>query len=919
MEGLTDSVLSAMEMNEKKLRAELREEVREEVKEEVREEVRGEIREEVREAVREEVRAEVREEVREEVGIMGHKPLNMDEQNFLQLFSNAQQGLPESFPGGRMVTLEDHGGQGGPFPHPSTSVQEKLQQSLGASIGDGSAPSFMKGDGREDDSGVQPHQEATVPPYHQMAPSPMMVPPGARPMMVTMPGMPPHMGWYPYMPFPMFMPPQIPPQMGVIPPMIPPMASDQGGAPDDQLQNEMPPSSEEQPEDFGTGSGGEGVTDGEVGAAETASAHCGMNGVVREESAEFSGGEDAVAAAEPPIAFPSADLQTDLDIDEIEDPAPTLSTLHNGATEDTPTQLPSPPTLDPVTTQVSGLDEISPSPQPADPPTTSNLPLPGEEASAQWDPEPAQSSPGGKDSSPHTPRPGLPCRRRDVNDIDRALESGEQAVQPVQPGREEKEDTVAAPSPPSSHKRYPPKGKSRQSNTHRGGKSREGTYQGAGKSHYHNARSGHHGGRQSQRYSQTSSTSPSEQQSPVPPTQPSSSTQSLNSSGGHAQTSPSDPPVSSSTQSKTPVVQTHSQTTKSSGSSGSSSVRNGSSEGVKKSVDGKSSADGGKGGLSGGKDGGTAGAKASVSVVAARGKGSGWGGKGGKGGGKGRGGGGGGGGGKDSSVGAKNSSEGGDGGEGTSAALVNDKSHSGTAGEVTEVKSAKHTFNRGGYQQKGQGFSRQRDGKKVSGGSGGQRSHRSPQQNHSQTPLSDSSDTATPQQQQKMREPAGGSGKLVKGEASKKGKRVNALPDSSSSQQEPTRSGASSKPRSDRMLAEPLPSFKNLYSSSPRDETNDVFPPLTQDSWPSFLSQQSDLNYPLPPPHCSPGSPISPPITGVCEQSSSPHFSYLYPPTWAHSTFDPTPPYCDLWSWTANSDTFIPTLLPTAADTESAT
>ena len=60
-------LITALEKERKKMRAEMRAEVREEVRGEVREEVRGEVREEVRGEVREEVRGEVREEVRGEV------------------------------------------------------------------------------------------------------------------------------------------------------------------------------------------------------------------------------------------------------------------------------------------------------------------------------------------------------------------------------------------------------------------------------------------------------------------------------------------------------------------------------------------------------------------------------------------------------------------------------------------------------------------------------------------------------------------------------------------------------------------------------------------------------------------------------------------------------------------------------------
>ena len=247
---------------------------------------------------------------------------------------------------------------------------------------------------------------------------------------------------------------------------------------------------------------------------------------------------------------------------------------------------------------------------------------------------------------------------------------------------------------------------------------------------------------------------------------------------------------------------------------------------------------------------------------------------------------------------------------------MNDKSQSFTAAEVTEVKSVRYSYNRRDY-QKGQGYSRQRDGKKAGGGTGGQRSHRPPQQNHSQTHSPDSNETTTTTQQQKItRGPAGGSEKAVKGEPSKKPKKVNAVPDSGSTPQEPTRSGASAKPSLvDRTLAEPMPSFKNLYSSSPIDEGTD-FCPLTQDSWPSFLSQQSDLN--LPPSQRPPHSPISPPITSVCAQSSSPHFSYIYPPTYS---CDLNLMYSDIWTWTADSDAFTPTLhhMPSAASTEPTT
>lgn len=219
-----------------------------------------------------------------------------------------------------------------------------------------------------------------------------------------------------------------------------------------------------------------------------------------------------------------------------------------------------------------------------------------------------------------------------------------------------------------------------------------------------------------------------------------------------------------------------------------------------------------------------------------------------------------------------------------------------TTGETTEGKGARHTFNKGGYPQKGQGVPRQR---KAGGGSGGFRSHRPPQQNNFQANSTGNQDNEYVTAQQTRRRGLASDEKLAKGE-SKNPKRANSTAtDSASNQQEPTRSGGGSSatplPCS---LAEPLPSFKNLYSSSPKDDSDDFFP-HTQDSWPCFMTNVA------PPSQHSPGPPTSP-FTSICDEQSS--TSHHQP---AQCTFDSNFSCRDVRSWSNNPDIFkfFPALL----------
>lgn len=806
--GLVDCIHSTMELKEKKLREEVRVELREAVWEEVKEEVREEVREMVKQEVREEM---------EEAAVTSHKPLNMDEQNFLQLFTNAQQGLPESFQGGRMVPLEEHGRQ---LPlHLNVGVptnQEKLPHSA-RNDSEERIPMnqpFVKMDGREDDASLQPHQEASIPPYPQMAPSPMMVPPGARPMVVTMPGMPP-MGWYPYMPLPMFMTPQ----MNVLPHVIPPMAPDQG--PDEQstVQSESLPSNE--------------------GVEPTEEVMLHTEDVTVEEVPPVGpnpeGEEDGVknsVTGELPAAFPSADLQTDSDVGEGDS-----STV--GSTKGASIL---PQTLELGTPQpdqfAQSLDDISPSAEPASGPL-----LPGNDLY-----ESAQGTKG----SPQAPQPGLPCRRRDINDIDRALEDGEQGQ--GKQGKEEKEDVP----PPTQQKQYP-KGRSRQGGSNRN-KSRDGSYHKSQSKGY---------SRQGQRYT---SVQTSDQSSVPPPSL--------------RQASSSEPPPSSPTQLKS-VIPIQAQLQGSSGP-GTAGVKNGDEKGAA-SV--KLGTEGVKGNPPAGRDGAT-GTKSTFSG----GKGGGGGGRGGRGGrGKGR----------DNAAGSKTTTE------GSEQALTKNEDRvkvDSASGDTSEGKSGRHNFNRG-YQKSG---FRQKDGRKVGGGTGGYRSHRQQQQNNSQTNSIDTQDSDTTQQQRPKGN--GGGGKSVKYEG-KKSKKVTvaAIPDTDGSQQqEPTRSGRGSPLVTDCILAKPLPSFKNLYSASPKNEGIDFSSPVQEDSWPCLATTASQRDY-TPPCQYSPGSPT---LTGVCKQSSTPHFSFPSHPIYAQCTFDSTLSHHDVWSWTNADDgdtlKFFPALQNTA-------
>lgn len=828
MDGLADCVQTTLQLKEKGLR--------EEVMEELREAVWEEVREEVRETVREEVRQEM-----EEAAVTSHKPLNMDEQNFLQLFTNAQQGLPESFQGGRMVPLEEHGRQWGPLP-PHLNVggpnnQEKPPPSVAPLRNESEDQPFVKMDGREDAS-LQPHQEASVPPFPQMAPGPMMVPPGARPMVVTMPGMPP-MGWYPYMPLPMFMTPQ----MNMLPHVMPPIAPEQG--PDEQpmVQSEVLSSNK-------------GVEPTEEPHTEEVTVEGGVPDEVLHPCVgphpERGEGGAKVATGELPSAFPSADLQNDADISEGESPV----TAHGPADSGTKESSAHPTTLEIVTPQAQfaqNLDDISPSTEPV---TSSLLPGDDQPLSAQ--------------GAPQAPQPGLPCRRRDINDIDRALEEGEQGQ-----GKEEKEDV-----PPSSHtqQKQNPKLRSRQSGSHRN-KPRDGLHHGAGKSQ---SKGGYHG-RQGQRYT----AAPPVDGSPVP-------TPSLRQPP--AVSHPSEPQPSSPTQLKPSTFNQPQLQASGSPVSGAAGVKNG------EEASAKLSADGVKGNQTAGRDSGTGTTKSTFSG----GKGGGGGGRGGKGG-RGKGG-------KDTAPGSKMTTEGNEQAPTKNEDRVKVDS---VTGDTSEGKGGRP---RGNYQKSS---FKQKEGRKVSGGAGGYRSHRPQQQNSSSQPNSSGNqdgDITSNSQPQRPKGGSSGGGKSAKWDG-KKMKKVTAaaISDSASSQQEPTRSGRSNLTShtplvTDCTLPKPLPSFKNLYSSSPQTEGRDFSPPVQEDSWPCLATtvEECDLENHTSPCQYSPGSPT---LTGVSKQSSPPNFSFTpTPPTYAQCTFDSTLSHHDVWSWTSADDAlkFFPALRTTA-------
>ena len=157
-----------------------------------------ELVEKFEEAFQEKIEEE-KQRVQEEA-MTAHKSLNAEEQNFLQLLNSTQQGLPR----------EELGRQARPLPYSLPTVGHipgsiEPEDAL-ARLSSGPPFTSERTEGGEEDGSLQPHQEASAHPYPHMAPGPMVVPPGARPMVMSVPGMPP-MGWYPYMPFPMFLPP----------------------------------------------------------------------------------------------------------------------------------------------------------------------------------------------------------------------------------------------------------------------------------------------------------------------------------------------------------------------------------------------------------------------------------------------------------------------------------------------------------------------------------------------------------------------------------------------------------------------------------------------------------------------------------------------------------------------------------------
>ena len=448
VEGLGDRVQTVMEERERKLREMVRSELKEEVKEEVRqevwevvwEEVKMEVKEEVKSEVREEVREEVMEEVRaelvEEMNVAHHKPLNVDEQNFLQLFTHSQQGISE-----RPLHLPPHPPMDparfpGYLPHltPSPGPPNKTPViSRGRSVDTGEdddTDSLRRdGEGEEDDTEVLPHQEASVPPYHQMAPGPMMVPPGARPMVFPpMPGVP----WYPpYMPFPFV----IPPHHQMVPHMAPPMGLDQrSGSSEDQQSLQNDPQVAETPEQLEEC---QTSTAGSVGQpVDTTSTDSGVVG----DGA--TGGKDIpqVATVKPPYTFPSADVQTDVDIDDIE--APDVTHLTDSLPSASPPRDVKPQAIQSVA--ISG----SPSSEPPPP-------------AAATEPEGEQKDEG--------PRPGLPCRGKSTAEVS----SSTQEVGEDQTKEEKAEPAVVA--TPTNQRQYQGKGRGgRQGSSHRG-RNREGS------------------------------------------------------------------------------------------------------------------------------------------------------------------------------------------------------------------------------------------------------------------------------------------------------------------------------------------------------------------------------------------------------------------------------------------------------------
>lgn len=908
VQSLSESVHNEIQEREKSLR--------EEIKEEVREEVRMELIEEVREEMKTTMRDEIMNEVRSEFGeVLSHKPLNMDEQNFLQLFTNSQQGLRETIHDGRMVLPEEHGRYGGsPIPPNLQNIGfvDKLHHQLIGSQGDTDDVIQPSGNHDNDPAGVQ---EVSVPPFHQMPPNPMMVPPGARPMVVTMPGMP----WYPYMPFPMFMPPHH--QMNVLPPpVLPPhMTPDQTN---DDLEEHQPDQTEGQEDHLPTGDNHHTILESTTTTGDIELLEGEQEVMVTEGETDDILPQNNLTSTVPasdtldthPVnispthqltAFPSADLHTGLD--DIELP----STI--AGSDLTTTNSPPPPqpslslslsssssskhTVELVTPQVSpythSLDDISPTPQP----TSTGHHGDDELNNTHWD-DGTSNDRDVLSSNSHTIRPGLPCRRRDINDIDRVLSSADDGREVEE---ELKEDETTA-----SHviQRQPSnKGKARHGNIHRGNKSRDGTYHGGGGGGDGTGRAGKAHNKASDRRHTLSN----QQSSSSTATEPSSKTSVT--SGGHqstrshthtptSSTSPDLQTASSHSQSKTGQSRVHTttaggksrtQTTASSNgtTSSSSTVRNSSGEGVKKNApDTKLSGEVVK--VTTGKDSSSGGSSVKGgSGASVRGNG-------GKAGNKGRGPGVVGG--RDRKNDTSNSVGGDDGRQAASVATsvaaskIEEKDLASDEVSSEGKKNLRQNYSRSGSNQK---YGRQKDSRKpigsvqVGGGGGGRGGHWTHRQPHT---------TGDNDTRHKLRVNTTAS-KTVReqGDSKSKAKRVNSVPDSGTTQQQQqsTRCSRQSclKTLSDTQQ-QLLPSFKNLYSSNQDDEIeNELFTHSSQESWPSMTQHCDDLT-PLPSQYL-PSSPASLSLTGVCHQSS-PHLPKHFSgpnsssnlPSYHHNTSD---------------------------------
>ena len=909
-----------------------------------------------------------------------HKSLNADEQNFLQLFSSAQQVLPDPIQG-RVPPREEPGRQGRALPYalhslptaghaPGSAEQEDALSRLS------SVPPFTseRTEGGEEEGSLQPHQEASVHPYPHMTPGPMVVPPGARPMVMSVPGMPP-MGWYPYMPFPMFIPPHMAP--GMMQPAPPHMAPGQG--PDSQTflpedAQQVPQNAEEQEVEGAQNERQERLVSGRVRSEVMVTK--GRSGDGQEGEGHSEEGDGGRVSAEVPMAFPSADVKTEHSMEGVE----------GARTEGMVAEPPSPQTLDLVTPLMEQNSLPRPPPSPHPPPSSPPPPPSPPVATAPPDEDntssaselasqrqPSKDPPLTQQSHVH---PGLPCRRRDA--ADHLVEK--EGPEPSQ-SKGEKEDTSLPPSSPAAqtpapatHKQRQGRGKSHQmASSYRNRGPKDGSHQ-ANKPQHHTGgvKSGggqsSRSGRHHQQYHSSQQAVPTQSSQYV--SQPSSGNENVSSPQPHPQPPPPQPQpaVSDAGGASTTGGQKTSRAVEADSSGGGKTGNSGTAGGGKPVPTGggkagragvaeTSSSEGGKTSSSGSTrgvkpaqvktgrtgvieagssgptegvttgDGGSAGRvknSGSGSVVETGSSGSAGGvktGSSGSAGGVKTGSGGSAGGVKTGSSGSaggvKTGSGGSAGGVKTGSSGSTDAVETGSSGRSVEDGEAEQTecvapsaeSKTARHQQVYYRNYRYRDGRKSGGSGGGYRSNppRAHQQGSRASQTATSHDTTTTSSSSssssssyKQRNLTNG-GKLVKGDAAKKSKKYGATPSSAhQSQQEPTRGARENPPVAEITLIHPLPSFKNLYSSSPKDECHDLSNP--QNCWPSWTDDGQQLMT------LSPISPHSP--ASGCEQSSVPHFPALAHSPFAQCTYDSTISQQDILNWNkANILHFFPALL----------